>query len=110
MENQNKPKRISVRKIRNIVGLKEINPLRSKTTIEPKFNGYQYKVTARINLFGKIVNILLFPVNVIVNGIIFTWYRIVDDWETGDPRSFFFCLTDPEFETVKKLYEEEEES
>lgn len=110
MENQNKPKKVSIKKVCEATGLK-IKPLFVKATIEPDWGGWCYKITISLNLLGKIVSSLTFPVDLFLNGIGEAWDDLASYWKTGEPISYHFEKGDTavsltRFEAVKKLYEE----
>lgn len=98
-------KRINAKKVKNEVGIKEINPLFAKATIKPIWDGQGYKITISLNLFGKILETLVFPINIFLGGISDAWSDVVNTWKTGFSFSYDIENCNKHFEAAKKLYE-----
>lgn len=102
--------KVNPQKVKKEVGIKEIRPLFAKTTIAPIWDGKAFKVTVSLNLFGKILQTLAFPINIFLGGISEAWNDVVDTWKTGFAISYNIENCNKRFEAVKKLYEEKKDN
>lgn len=98
--------KVNSQKVKKEVGIKEIRPMFAKTTIEPIWGGLGYEVTVSLNLLGKILQTIVFPINIFLGGIRDAWSDVVDTWKTGFVISYNIENRSKRFEAVKKLYGE----
>ena len=96
---------ISTFKIKKSGIYNSINPISSKTTIQPIWSGMGYKLTIRLNLLAKILTVLAFPINVILEGISETINYTSKVLKTGTPLSRVYAENSAHFAKAKELYE-----